>query len=223
MMHVRDGHVAETKGGANWQVAVLAVTLAAAVSCAPTRVGGDGSTLDEAIDQERRRNLALEKQVAELDRQLELRIAENEKLHEQLKHGGTIAGVDASRLPHVVKLTFGRYSAAIDRDDDGKDEVVRMLLRTLDQKGRFIPVAGVAKMQVVAVEPGESPTVLAETSLDAEAFDKAYREGLTGPHYTLEAPIKAAFRGDATVKVVFTDAASGAKLEHSGVLPINAK
>lgn len=182
---------------------------------------GPGRVAD-ANDQLRKENLQLRRQVDELQQKAELRVAELERLQQQVNNTQPPA-VEGAVPPLLTKLNFDRLTGAIDTNSDRADDTVRLYLRPLDQQGRFLVVAGKADVQFVALSPGRDPLVLAQKSYDAKAFDAAYRTGLTGTHYTLELALPAPLPegvSSATISVHFTDAATGALFKAERVIPI---
>jgi hypothetical protein len=141
----------------------------------------------EANDKLRKENLELRRQVDDLQAKADLRVAEIDRLQKQVNHPQP--AVEGAVAPQLTKITFDRLTGPVDTNSDHKDDTVRVYLRTLDQQGRFLPVAGVAKVQVTGVAPGRDPVVLVDKTFDPKAFDAAYRSGLTGTHYTLELPL----------------------------------
>jgi hypothetical protein len=76
---------------------------------------------------------------------------------------------------------------------------------------------GKAALQVVRIDATEGVKELARRDYDVKAFDEAFVSGLTGTHFTLEAQIHPPLptaKADVTIKVTFTDAATGATFTH---------
>lgn len=172
-------------------------------------LGGNPNAADEV----RAENLELKKQVDELNTKLELRAGEIDALRQR----GTDNGVamPGANVPMLSKIEFGRYSGAVDDNNDGRDDTVRVYVRTLDQRGRFLPVAGRGVLQVALIQPDAEPRVLAETAYDPAAWDAAYRAGITGTHYTLEVAMPDDLLEEtieATTKLTFTQADTGIEL-----------
>lgn len=173
-------------------------------------------------DQLRKDNLDLQRQIEGLENAIALRLEEIHRLEQQVS--GSRQRIEGARIPQVTALRFDRYTGAIDANDDGMDDTVRVYLKTLDQQGHFIPVAGRAVVQAVLIQPGRVATVLNETTYEPQAFSAAYRCGLTGTHYTLELDLPSpptAEAGQITLKLTFTDAATGVQLSHEMSLQIN--
>ena len=109
-------------------------------------------------------------------------------------------------------------------DQDGAIETIRLYVTTLDQKDRLIPVVGLAVVQVISIEPGLPPSVLAEKTFDPIEFDDAYRSGFTGTHYTLEIPLSEPLSKDMTqltISIALTDGATGATITHTNPMHIS--
>lgn len=186
---------------------IIAAACLALTGCNAGRVSEENSRL-------RRENMALSGQVEASKSQVERLRGQIQALQAKVDTPGpALPDVQASDLPVVTKITFGKYSGVMDTDGDGADDVVRVYVHTLDQHGRFLPAVGRAIVQVVTIEPDAAPRQLARAVFEPKQFTAAYRSGFTGTHYTLEAkldPPLAKDAGDVTIKVTFTDAATGA-------------
>lgn len=207
----RTGRDARVRVGGMVVLAAAAMVLLA--GCTPrARVGGSRSS-DVVLHEQREQIDALESQVAQLEAQIDQRIAQIDQLQQQIDSPSRVDGVTPADLPRMVRISLGRYSSALDMDGDGADELLRVYVKPVDQEGRFVPVAGRATVQAVVLRPGSEPVVIAEAAFDPEQWASGYREGFTGVHYTLEAPIAVdRLPADAVqlaVKVVVTDAATG--------------
>lgn len=175
-------------------------------------------------DDLRAERLELQRKVAELEGQLELRTAELEA--QRQKNEGEATPLPGVEPLHPVKLKMDRYSAALDTDGDGSDDTVRVYVQPLDAKGRFLPVPAKATVQLVRIEKGQDPQTLVEKTFEPDEFDAAYRSGFTGTHYTLELPLPADLPGnvkEATVKVTLTEGVTGVELTEQQVVRITRK
>lgn len=165
--------------------------------------------VNDALRAER---LELRREIERLKEQIELREDQLAAARQQLDE--PTYPVEGARPPRLATLGFGRYTSAVDTDGDGRDDLVRVYLKTLDDRGRFLPVAGRATLQVVNIRAGEEPLVLAERTYEPAEFDEAYRSGFTGTHYTLEAPLPPDLPGDiedAVAKVTLIEGVTGAR------------
>jgi len=201
--------------------ATILVVAIAAAACQPQRIGGD-MPLDEVIHELRIENLALTRQIKKFEEETKLHQAQIQVLEQQARRGVEVAaGVAPGDLPRVVTIRFGRYSSALDTNADGKDDLIRLYVRTLDQHGRFLPVAGKADVQVVVIQPDRQPQVIANRCFEPKNLEQAYHSSFMGTHYSLEVslpkelPTKARY---VTVKVTLIDAATGTTLSHEQVL-----
>lgn len=197
--------------------AALLLLLASGASACQGTIGGQ----ETAGDQLRRENLALKQQVQDLQGKLELRTKEIEALRAAEEAGGQ--PVPGAVVPMLVAVEFARYSGVIDTNDDGVDDLVRVYVRTRDQDGRFLPVAGKANLQAVRIEEGQQPRAVAEQDFSAPEWSEAYRTGLMGTHYTLEMPLAdtvASGSYQVTVKLTFTEAQSGNVLTTEQAYPV---
>ncbi len=174
-------------------------------------------------DKLREENLKLQQQVDELNEQMELRLGEIEALRAQAQGERAIKGAEP---PVLAKIEFARYSGAVDTDDDGQDDLVRVYLKPLDHQGRLLPVAGRVKLQAAALLEDTPPALLAERTYEPEEFDSAYRSNFTGSHYTLELSLPESLDPavtSATVKATLTEALTGHTLSTEEIFPIDAE
>lgn len=198
---------------------MMAAGLSVLPGCIKGRIGGTMEA-DAVINELRQSNLDLQRQVQELQKTLEDRLAHIDTLNQQLKGAQPVAGTD---VPRAVAISFDRFSGAVDTDGDQRDDLLRLYVKPHDQRGRLIPVAGVASIQVVAIRPRQEPVQVARLEVDAAQWEQAYRSGITGTHYTLELPLPRplpAKVSELTVQVVVTDGATGAELSHQAIVPV---
>lgn len=171
----------------------------------------------------RAENMKLKQQVDELNKQMDLRLGEIETLRAASAGERAIKEADP---PVLAKIAFARYTGAVDTNDDGRDDLIRVYLTPLDQQGRMLPVAGEAKIQAAALMDNAPPALLASRTYSPDQFDKAYRSNFTGTHYTLELPLPESMDPtitSATVKVTFTEAVTGRELSHEQIVTIDAE
>lgn len=190
-------------------LAVVVTLLLVGCAAGPSNVSRENDRL-------RQDNLELTRKVETLEREIEARVNQVSSLQKQI--GREPKTVDGELL-QVTSIRFGRYSGALDKDKDGRDELLRIYLHTLDQRGRFMPVSGTAHLLAAHLQEGQPPKVVAEKTLSAQQLDAAYRSGITGTHYTLEAPLTGRLDYVA-VRVTFTDAATAAVLTHEQSFPV---
>lgn len=196
---------------------LLAVALVAAAAGTLPACRSNSSETDRL----RGENIRLKTKVAELNQTLELRAAEIRILED--RDPTRRSKVEGAQMPRTVGVSFGRFSGFYDSNGDGNDDTLRVYLLPVDQQGRFLPAAGRAVLQAVAIQPGQAPRVIIEKVFAPPEFSEAYRAGITGTHFTLEAALPADLpedMKDATVKVTFTDAGTGGELAHEHPMSI---
>ncbi len=204
-------------GHGRWVFALAVVGLCLMhVGCGPKNFLNENDTL-------RAENLKLNREVEELNKQMELRLGEIKALRAQASDKQAIK---EATPPILVKLTFERYSGALDTDSDKKDDLVRIYLQPLDQHGRVLPVAGRLKMQIVAILADAPPSLLTERTYEPDEFDAAYRTSFMSYHYTIDLPLPESIDPEitsVTVKAFFTDAITGNELTYEQIFPISVE
>jgi hypothetical protein len=174
-------------------------------------------------DRLREENLKLQQQVDGLNEQMELRLGEIEALRAETAAERAIKDADP---PVLAKIELERFTGAIDTDEDGRDDLIRVYLIPLDHQGRLFPVAARVKVQAVAIHDDAPPALLATRTYEPDEFDSAYRANFTGYHYTLELNLPESLDPavtSATVKVTLTEAVTGHVLSAEEILEIDAE
>lgn len=174
-------------------------------------------------DKLREENLRLKQQVEALNSQMELRLGEIEALRAQSAGERAIRDADP---PVLAKIAFDRYTGALDTNEDGRDDLVRVYLKPLDHQNRLFPVAGRLKLQAVALQDDAPPMLLASRTYEPDEFDKAYRANFTGYHYTLELPLPESLDPaitSVTVRATFTEAVTGLELTEEQIVKLKAE
>jgi len=192
----------------------IALPISLCMTCllALTACGPDPSTLSEQNDALRRQNLELKREVEDLNRRIEGRLEQLRAMeHNRPTHATTGDVVDR---PTLTSIKLGRFSGLADDDGDGRLDTARVYVKTMDQRGRFLPVTGTATLKAVRIPADDQadPVVLAEQAFDRDAWENAFHSGFAGTHYTLEAPLADPVTDPQTVAVQVTviDAATGA-------------
>lgn len=197
---------------------IFAVAISFA-GCSAGRISEENSRL-------RRENLELSDKLVRSDAQLLRLRGQIDGLTSKFNAlGKAVPGVRAGDIPMATRITFGRYSGAFDENGDGTSDTIRIYVLTEDQKGRFIPVAGKAILQVVLIDADQGANELVRKVYEPKAWDEAYTNGLTGTHYTLEAVLPRPTelgQQSITVKVTLTDAATGGMLTQQSAVNLNA-
>lgn len=184
-------------------LAVLVIaSLLVTAGCSNSRQSAENDRL-------RRENHHLKESVDTLQQKLALRVAEIDTINAQ--QATTKPSMPGADIPRVVAIRIGSYSGVGAPDAQGVSKL-RIYLETIDQQGRFLPVAGRATVQAVAIQPNKQPSTLIQKTFEPKELNDAYRSGIGGTHFTLETPVPKEIPADlneATVKVTFTDAATG--------------
>jgi len=168
--------------------------------------GASSGKLSAQNDELRQSNLELERALDDLNQQLALREQELAAIR-AAEGGGPVDGVEAPRLAGIEldRLT-GVLPAA--GDAPGGREL-RVYLRPVDQDGRVMTVVGTARVRLIHTPADGEPTTLLDTAYDADALHAAYRDSITGVHYTLKATLPDDAPASSTLHVTLTDAATG--------------
>jgi hypothetical protein len=199
--------------------APLLLLLTLLAGCGPSRIGGS-TPLDQVIDSLRQDNQSLTAHVQDQDRRLALQHQQIDALQQQLAATQpALQGTNPADLPRLVGVEFDTYSGPISTP---AGTILRLYVRPFDQRGRFFALWAQASAQAVWLQPGRPPTVLAQVVVPPDQFDRTYREGFTGTHYTLDLPLPALPPGAtaAAVKLTVTDAATGVTVRCQATMPL---
>jgi hypothetical protein len=221
------------RGQSGWRLVypICSVTICCAIlmlqcACTPSSIGGNGRSVHNVVRDLRIEREQLLKDKRVLEQSLELCDLEISALKKRLAgQTSKVPVVDSEDFPRVVQIKFNSFSGGIDKDHDGADEIVRVYLVTLDQRGRFFPAIGRAKLMAYHRKNGQKPVLVAQRLFEPEELDKTYRTGFLGSHYRLDAKFDSPLPPDAkdlSVKVVFIDAATGIEFEVSELLAVTA-
>ncbi|MEM1355520.1 MAG: hypothetical protein AAGC44_04020 [Planctomycetota bacterium] len=164
----------------------------------------------------RKQNLRLTQQLEQLQASLTLRESELRATREQI-NGGPLPEIEPPRIAGIV---VGRYSGGIDKSGDGRPDELRIYLRPVDPKGRFISAAGSARVRLLHTPADGDPITLVDVAYDPDAFDASYRSGFTGTHYTLAADLPEDLPDQALLQVSFNEAGRGLNFNAQRVLPL---
>lgn len=158
-------------------------------------------------DKLRAQNLKLEQMQDELLVKLKQREEELKAMRVQVNNGA--APIDGAEPPRLAGILLGRYSGPIDLDGDAVNDGLRIYVRPIDQHSRQVSAAGSARVRLVVTLADAEPTTLVDQRYSAEEFHDAYRDGITGTHYTLAADLPKDLPAKATLYVSLKDAATG--------------
>jgi hypothetical protein len=138
-------------------------------------------------DRLRAENLDLRQQVEQLTRQRDALLRSVAAL--QQAETAELPWPSELPPPRCAQLELGGLSGPIDTDNDGVNDALRVYLRTLDARGRFVLTIADVQITVARIPAGEAAETLTTVSLTPEQFDEAYRSGLGGTHYSLTVPL----------------------------------
>ncbi|MEM9416245.1 MAG: hypothetical protein AAGA29_12330 [Planctomycetota bacterium] len=169
--------------------------------------GASPGRLSAQNDELRRSNMELERAVDELSEQLALR--EQELVAMRAAEGGD--PVDGVEVPRLVGIELDRLTGVLPASADAQAYELRAYVRPVDQDGRVMTVAGTARVRLVQTPADGDPMTLIDTAFNAEQWHAAYRDGITGTHYTFktELPRDVFEHGGLTLHVALTDGATG--------------
>jgi hypothetical protein len=156
--------------------------------------------LEDEIESLERRNRELEAELARL-------ADEPDSLPAEIR----------SNIPNVSAISIDPLSHAVDTDDDGRADLLRVYVEAIDGRGRFIQLVGSIGVHA-AVLPAETESItIGRQSFTADAVRDAYRSSFMGTHYTFELPIElpegSRDATSATVKVEHMDGRTGRTYE----------
>jgi len=155
--------------------------------------GATGGKVAQENDRLRAENLQLTQQVEALQQRVAAQTTEIELLKQQAaERAGVEPLPEGLRSPVCTSIEIDGTSGGVDTNEDGVDDAVRLYLRTLDARRRFVQTIARVKVTIAATPPGGEAVTLATETIDAPALDAAYRAGLGGTHYTLIVPVTTA-------------------------------
>lgn len=185
-------------------VAVASVFIMAGCSSGPRDFTNENDRL-------RKENLELEQEITKLQTSLDARLGEIQALRS--KYETDPSRVPGAEPPVLSRIEFDRYTSAVDTNNDGRDDTIRVYLDTFDQNNRFLPISGRAVLQAAVIREGQEPYLIVNNTYDAKQVTDAYRSGMLGTHYSFESPLPSDLAADVdevTVKMTVTDGATGA-------------
>lgn len=129
-------------------------------------------------------------------------------------------------LPKAERLSLGRLSGPVPGGG-----AVDLYISPLDDRARFVQVAGTLTVRLDLLPPPESgsasePRLLATLELGPTELREAYRSSLTGTHYSVRVPIVPPLgpqEGSLGCSVRLDDLVTGERLEATAVWPIPAR
>lgn len=104
--------------------------------------------------------------------------------------------------------------ASLNAQAKGLVDTLRLYVMPYDQEHRLLPVAGTARVRVLALDKnGKLGKLIAEKAWDAATFAKTWRDNITGIHFRLEVPLPKSLSDAFTAQVEVTDQVTGTVLK----------
>jgi hypothetical protein len=163
-------------------------------------------------DRLREKNEKLADEVRRLERTLEAKNARIQRL-EEARAESLAPWLAPARVPTARTLRLGGFTGVARLGKgEGRDPVLRVYLRTLDQRDRFLPVGGRLTLRLVRIPAEGEAETLVTRRYGPEGLDDAYRSNLTGTHYSFDLPVPEASPKEATLKAIFVSGETGREL-----------
>jgi hypothetical protein len=153
--------------------------------------------------------------------ELEDEVATLERRHRELEAElariagapGSLPAEIRSNIPNLAEISIDRLSHAVDSDDDGRADRLRVYVDAVDGRGRFLQLVGPMSVHAAVLPAEAESTTIGQQTFTPDAVREAYRSGFTGTHYTFELPIERPAAAEAvtsaTVRVEHVDGRTG--------------
>ena len=206
--------------GVGRDVILLLCGLVAAFVVGGCTVGGSSSVSKEN-NVLRARVLELEARVLSLTAERDGLLAAVAAEARSGTNGERLTSSDAaglrSLIPRIASVEIGRLSGLTPTGDKETPTGVVVYFSPFDGAGRFTQLVGKARCEVMSVgEKGKD--LIASRDLSAAEVHAAYRSGITGTYYQMEAPLvgaaASAGRGPLTLEISLTVVDELTGLEH---------
>jgi len=154
---------------------------------------------------------ALQREKAEVVRNLEQCQVENEQLQEQVK---AMAALPRDSRENPYKLTsvrIARFTGFYDKDEDGRREKLFVYLQPIDENGDIVKAAGTVHVQLWNLEDPNGKTVIGQWQVRPAELRKLWISALVSEY---RIPFDVSLTPELlarplTVKVTFTDYLTG--------------
>ncbi|RPJ29882.1 MAG: hypothetical protein EHM35_13060 [Planctomycetaceae bacterium] len=154
---------------------------------------------------------ALQREKAEVARNLEQCQVENEQLQQQVK---AMTALPRDSLENPYKLARVRISGLTgfyDKDEDGRREKLLVYLQPIDENGDIVKAAGTVHVQLWNLEDPNSQALIGQWQVQPAELHKLWISALVS-EYRIPfdmSPTPALLARPLTVKVTFTDYLTG--------------
>jgi hypothetical protein len=166
-------------------------------------------------------NDALRAKVLELETELAALKKRNTELKAEL---AAAAGSDhalpeeiTANIPQVTGIAISRLSHLRDADEDGTPDTLIVYVNPTDGLGRFVQLAGRLSVHAALLPMDGEPRTIVRLALSPDEVRAAYRSGITGTHYTIEAPVSlpedAGAFAECDVRITYEGGRSSQRLE----------
>jgi hypothetical protein len=154
---------------------------------------------------------ALQREKAELARNVEQCQVENEQLQEQVK-AMTALPKDSRENPYkLISVQFARFTGFYDEDGDGRREKLLVYLQPIDDSGDIVKAAGTVHVQLWNLEDPNGQALLGQWQVTPAELRKLWISALVSDY---RIPFDVSLTPELlarplTVKVAFTDYLTG--------------
>ncbi|MFC1676278.1 hypothetical protein ACFL3G_04345 [Planctomycetota bacterium] len=166
--------------------------------------------------------MAVEHERAQLEKQLEQSQVRVEELEEQVQTLSTLkAEGKIDSLYDLQSVGIGRYTNLYDRDEDGKKEKLIVYLQPLDKDGDARKAVGQVEVELWDLDKANGQAMLGQWQVSSEELSKLWFATVLTINYRLTfdvGQILEQFKSPLTVKVRFTDYASGKVFKEQKVI-----
>ncbi len=166
--------------------------------------------------------MAVEHEKAQLEKQLEQSTTRVEELEERVR---TLSRLKAEgkidSLYELQRIKIGRYTNFYDRDEDGKKEKLIVYLQPIDKDGDVRKAAGHVDVELWDLDKANGHAMLGQWQISSEELTKLWFATVLTINYRLTfdvSQIVEQFKSPLTVKVSFTDYASGKVFKEQKVI-----
>ena len=158
---------------------------------------------------QKEKNLKLEQENEQLQKQIETSQQANEKLKRQITVLSELSPeVRLEQLYDIHHVTIGKYTDLYDKDKDGKKEKLIVYIQSIDAEGDVIKASGSVDVQLWDLNRDESEAMLGEWHVKPEQLKELWFATVVTQNYRLMfdvGNIIENFEEPLTVKATFTD------------------
>jgi hypothetical protein len=138
---------------------------------------------------------------------------QNEQIKEQFV---TLSNLDRDirieALASIDRITIDKRSGFFDKDDDGTEETLITYIKTYDDAGDVIKMAGDVNLQLWDLSKGKNEALLGEWNVEAKELKKLWMGMMMTNYYRISYKIPHLLNDkqkELTIKVKFTDYLTG--------------